>query len=161
METLRSAVLCACMLSAAVGMLSMICPGRKLERQMRFLISLLFAVSLAVPIARFELPPELSVLAQEELTAQTQAMDERVRTALIEQTQARAEQALIDALQQRGITCEKLHVSVHFDENNCIYISKVTAQCEDFAGANKALADLLGEEVEVSVTQILQAVPEP
>lgn len=161
METLRSAVLYACMLSAAVGMLSLICPGKSMVRQMRFLISLLFAVSLAVPIARFELPPELDVLAQEELTAQTHVLDERVRESLLVETKQRTEQVLAEALASQGISCEELCAEVHIDADGRIYISKVTAQCDAFAQANAVLSDLLGEEVEISVTQILQAPSAP
>lgn len=155
MESLKNAVVSACMLSCAVSLFSLAAPGKALAGQMKFLVSLLFAVSLAVPLLHFELPSDLETLASDALSMQTQETESRVRESMIEETQDCTAQALRQALANAGIHCSELDVQVHIDENDCIHISKVTVTCDDFAGANALLSDLLGGEGEIVVTQII------
>ena len=161
MESLKTAVLSACMLGCGAGLVSMISPGKSMERQMHFLVSLLFAVGLMAAFTQFELPSDPGILAQEMLEEQTQAMDERIRTALLEQTKTGTEEAIRRKLEENGIHCTAVEATLHIDADNCIHISKVTVTCDDFAGANALLPDLLGEEAEICVTQILPEMGSP
>lgn len=154
-ETLKQTVTAACMLSAAVGMLSLICPGKRLERQMHLLISLLLAVSLAVPLLRLDLTELTDVTVQELFAQQTRQMEEQANALLLAETQAQTEQVLTDVLAGHGITCDRIEAQLHTDADGRICLNKVTVECDDFAGANALLADLLGEEAEICVTQVL------
>ena len=155
MEPLRSAVLTACMMSAAVGMLSMICAGKALARQMRFLLSLLFAVSLAVPLLHLELPADPDAFLQSLTASQEDTLAKASEEMLLTQTRTRLQGVLRDALEGDGMTVDELETDLHMDADGRICISKVTVCCDDFAGANARLSALLGEEVEICVTQIL------
>ncbi len=154
MENIKSAVLAACMVSAGVGMLSALSPGGALGRQMKWIVSLLFAVCLAVPLHNTELPT-LDLLAEQEINAQNELAEEQLREQIMAETRKKLEYALKQALSEQGIRCDSLSAELHIDETGCIHISKVTAVCSDFAGANALLADLLGKEAEIVVTEVL------
>lgn len=155
MESIRNAILTACMLSACIGMLSALSPGGTLARQMKFLVSLVFAVCLALPFTQMELPPALETLVTQEAEAQQAQAEAMLRDEVLAETKTRLEASLTEALAAQGITCESLTAELHMEETGCIHITRVTAVCSDFAGANAVLSDLLGEEAEIVVTEIL------
>lgn len=154
MEQMRAAVLSACMLSAAVGICSLIRPGKALERQIRFVISLLFVISLTVPLTQMEVPPELEVLAEERAVYQ-EGLDAGLKEALLAETKRRTEEALTEQLAAAGITCTKMEAILYIDETGCIYCSDISAECSDFAGACAILEAILGEGVNICVTEVL------
>ena len=161
MESLKNAAVAMCMLSCAVSLVSLAAPAHALARQMKFLVSLLFAACLAVPLLHMELPSDPETLSGGSFSSQTQETENRVRESILRETQDYTAQALRQALANAGITCSELDVQVHIDESDCIHISKVTATCDDFAGANALLSDLLGGEGEIVVTQILRETQRP
>ncbi len=151
MESLKLSVKALCLLSAAVSVLSLMIKGKALAGQLRFLLSLLFAVGMASAFLQIELPADLEATARDALTFHTQAAEETILHETAEKTAAILRQELENA----GISCTELSVDVHRDEDGRISITKVCAECDDLAAANKLLADLLGEEVECSAAQIL------
>lgn len=154
-EEIREAVLAACMVSAGAGLLSMLSYGKAAARQMKFLLSLLLAVSLAVPLLHMELPGDLETLVRTQAQEQAEALEEQIYEALTKETEARVRQVLLGKLEESGIVCTELTVTVHRDAEGCIHISRVTAVCDDLARANALLPGLVGEEAEIVVTQII------
>ena len=155
MERIHSAVLTVCMMSAAVGLVSLICRGKALARQIRFLFSLLFVVGLAAPFAGADPTEFLDLLSTQGSGVQEEFLTETAKETLLHETKAKLQQILTETLAQHGIHCDVLEADVHIGEDGRIHISKVTAECDDFAGANALLSDLLGEEAEICVTQVL------
>lgn len=154
MEAFRAAMLAACMMSCAAGLIRLVTPEKTLARQIRFLLSMLFALGLAVPLLHARLPAGFGT---EEMTFFTETMQEKLHEQLLAETKTRLESVLREALRARGITCETVEVTLHIDENGCIHISKAQVTCDDFAAANAVLPDLLGGEGDYEVTQILGA----
>ena len=155
MEQLRASVLGACMLSAAVGMVSILQPGKRLDRQIRFLISLLFVISLASPFLRMDEPglPELPAVQGD--SAQTAALENTFEEQLLAETKRLGETALRERLAAAGIGCTALEAQVHIDGDGRIYFSEVTAECDQLAAACAVLQEALGEEVSIHVTEVL------
>lgn len=147
LESLRIAVISVCMLSIAVSVCTLILPDTALAKQVRFLISLLLIISLAVPLTDLEFPVSLQEIQQE-----------RSQETALAVTETCLEDALIALLEENQIICEKLHVSVHIDETHCISIREVSVQVQysDFEKACLVLEQALGEEAEIHVTQILE-----
>ena len=148
-EGIRNAVLAACMVSAGAGLLSLLSYGRTLARQMKFLLSMMLAMSLAVPLLGMEFPEIPTFSEMESIDA------ERILEQLMQETAERLRAVLLEKLREAGITCTELEIGLHRDEENCIHISKVAAVCDDFSGANRLLRELAGEEAEITVTEIL------
>ncbi|MBR2087257.1 MAG: hypothetical protein IJ906_09005 [Oscillospiraceae bacterium] len=148
---MTNAVRIVCFVSTAAGMLSLLSPGKALARQMRFLLSLLMALSLAIPLTEITLPDDLETLVQTD-ARETQ---ERLYEEIEAETARKLRAVLMQKLAEEGISCTSLEVSVHRDDADCIHISNVTAVCDDFAGANRILHELTGGEGEIVVTEIL------
>ena len=145
LETLKNSVLSVCLLSIAVSVCLLICPDTALQKQVRFLISLLFIISLILPFRNISFLDSLEAIQQE-----------RSDTAMQEITEQSVENALKSVLAQNGITCSETDVSVHIDENHCISITDVSVTCDDFQNTVHLLKEILGEEVGIHVTEILE-----
>ncbi|MDE5769487.1 MAG: hypothetical protein K2H29_01115 [Oscillospiraceae bacterium] len=145
LESLKTAVISVCMLSIAVAVCTLILPDTALAKQVRFLISLLLIISLAVPLADLDFPVSMQEIQQERSQETAQAV-----------TESCLESALLALLEQEQIVCEELHVTVHIDEMNRISIREVNVLCNDFQKACRVLEQALGEEAEIHVTQILE-----
>ena len=148
---MTNAVRIVCFVSTAAGMLSLLSPGKALARQMRFLLSLLMALSLAIPLTEITLPDDLETLVQTD-ARETQ---ERLYEEIEAETARKLRAVLMQKLAEEGISCTSLEVSVHRDDADCIHISRVAAVCDDFADANRILHELTGGEGEIVVTEIL------
>lgn len=152
---MKASILSACMLSAAVGIVSLLRPGKTLERQIRLLLSVLFVISLAAPLAQIEVPPELPVLAEEQLRQREAELTAEMNERVLAETKPRVEQALKDLLGAEGITCTKMEAELYIDGEGCIYCSDIRAECSDFAKACAILTEAAGEGVNICVTEIL------
>lgn len=155
MEQLRTSVLSICMLSAAVGICSLLKPGKALERQIRFLISVMFVISLAAPLLQIEIPHELSVFCEEQMQVRESEFTAEMDARVLSEAKLRIEQALTEQLAAAGITCTKIEATLYIDSEGCIYCSDIDAECSDFAGACAVLEAALGEGVNISVTEVL------
>ena len=101
---MTEAVRIACFVSAAAGMLSLLLPGKSLARQMKFLLSLMMALSLSVPLLHTELPADLETLTQ----MQTQAQEEQLYAEIAAETERKLEAVLREKLEEAGITVTEL-----------------------------------------------------
>lgn len=152
---MKASILSACMLSAAVGICSLLRPGKMLERQIRLLLSVLFVISLASPLMQIEVPPELTVLAEERLRQREATLRSEMDARVLAEAKPRVEQALTELLAAEGITCTKMEAELYIDEEGCIYCSDIRTECSDFAGACAVLRAAAGEGVNICVTEIL------
>ena len=147
MAELKTAVVGVCLLSIAVSVCLLICPDSSLRKQVKFLVSLVCIISLISPFRHLQIPSSLDSLQLEHASSSVQAL-----------TEAAAEKALNVTLQKSGLSCERLEVSVHVSEDNCISITDVSLICDDPQSAVVLLKDLLGEEVHLHVSQALESV---
>lgn len=156
MEHLRTVILGACMLSIAVALCNMIRPSRLFERQVRFLISLLFVISLAAPFLQMDYQAALDLMAQAADPPETAALEETMEAQLLEETALCSEAAVRALLEQEGIACTETDVKVHIDESDSIYISEVSVMCDNLQRASEILRENLGEEVILHVSQVVE-----
>lgn len=152
MEQLRASVTGVCMLSAAVGICTLILPGKALERQVRFLLSVLFLISIAVPLTQMELPDVSAAAVPQTQAQEYAALDD----AVLRETQTRTEAALRERLTAADIRCEALSAALYMGEDRCIYCSEVQAVCSDPDRAAAILREALGEEVSIRVAEAVE-----
>lgn len=161
MEQLRTIITAACMLSIAVGLCNILKPSKLFERQVRFLISLLFALCLAAPLLRIDWHAAPSELAAVQMEVRADQLRQDAQQLVLEETAARTENALCGILRNNGIVCPNLDAEIHIDDEQRIYISEVSAVCSDPAQAADLLRTNLGEEVTLHVTELAgETVPE-
>lgn len=147
MEQMKAGILSVCMLSTAVGIVSLLKPDHTLGRQLRFLLSLLLVIGIAVPLLQIRLPD--GVLTESSLAVQRESHQAEFDDSILQETQSRVDSALQERLAAAGISCSELRTVLHRREDGCIYCSEVHAACSDPDSAAAVLRDALGEEVEI------------
>ena len=126
MEGIRMIGMSICVTAAATSLFSMLIPDAKLERVLKFAISLFFLISLAAPIASWKgdglgfslegLPDSSWRQAGLESAVQSQfaGLAERRLSALME-----------EALLREGIRPEKVQASIHIAGDGSVSIKQV------------------------------------
>ncbi|MBQ7003814.1 MAG: hypothetical protein IJN57_07625 [Oscillospiraceae bacterium] len=155
MEQFRTIISGACMLSLAMGLCTMIQPGRLLEKQMRFLLSLLFVLCMAVPFLRIDYDTLTERLMQADVLPESGTLTTAMEQQLLEKTALCSESAVRTLLSAEGIACTDVSVSVHISETGSISISEVSVVCDDFQRASMLLRQQLGEEVALRVEEVV------
>jgi hypothetical protein len=153
MNQLRTIFITACMLSIAIGICNMLRPARRFERQVRFLVSLLFAIGLGAPLLRMDLRIPPTALASAQVNAQTDRLAQDAQEILLEETKRCTQAAIEKLLAENGISCTQLAVQIHIDDEQCISISEVSAVCSDVQRARTILQTHCGKEVLLNVSQ--------
>lgn len=154
MEQLKIIITTACMLSLAVGLCNILKPSKIFERQVRFLTSMLFVIGISTSFLKidWDLTPMKPVESTENV--QTANLTLEAQSLILTETENQAERALHDLLKENNITCSDLQVSVHIVEGQRIYISEVSAVCNDTQHACEILRENLGEEVILHVAEM-------
>ncbi len=156
MEQLKTLITMSCMLSITVGICNILKPSALFERQIRFLISMLFVIGLAAPLVNIEWKLTPITSRENTVNAQTASLTQQAQDLILSQTAAHTETALEELFNLNGIKCSELQVTAHIDEGQCIYISEVSTVCSDSQRACEILRTNLGEEVILRVTEMVQ-----
>ncbi len=153
MEEIKSVIFGACMLSLAVGVCNMVRPSRLFEKQVRFLISLLFVLCLSVPLLQIDYEGIAARLEHADALPEADSLTAAMEQQLLEETALCSEAAIRTLLEQNGIRCMQAQVSVHIDAAGSISISEVSVTCDDFRSASQLLRQQLGEGVKLCVEE--------
>ncbi len=156
MEQIKTIITAACLLSIAAGLCDMVRPDQQFRPQIRFLISLLFVIGLAAPLANLDADIILSGTSGMQETPQEERLSDTAQALILEETKRRTEEALCTILNQNGIACTEMEVSLHIDNAQCISISEVRTECSDMQAALALLEMQLGEGVSIHVTEVVQ-----
>lgn len=161
MERLQTAVLAACAVSMLTGMLQLLRPNEKFDRQLRLFTAGLMLLSILTPLLQGiqSMTPDWTIL---ESAPSYEGSDfaEQVRQQTASQVQNNLEQTLQAELRAHGIQIESLSVTVHISEEDRIDISSVTGESDTPAAAKQVLQAYLGEEVEIVVASNQRAAEE-
>ncbi len=152
MEQLTTAVLAACAVSMLTGMLQLLRPNEKFDRQIRLLTAGLLAMSVLTPLLQGirTLTPDWDLLTTE-ASDSTYDFTEAVREQTEKQIQENLERTLRAELQAQGVSVTALEVTIHISEEDSIDITNVTAESDTPAAVKRILRAYLGEEVELIV----------
>lgn len=152
MERLQTAVLAACAISMLTGMLQLLRPNEKFDRQLRLFTAGLMSLSILTPLLQGiqTLTPDWTIL-ESPPSYEGSDFAEQVRQQTALQMQSNLEQTLQAELQVHSINVESLSVTVHISEEDRINISSVTIISDTPAAAKQVLQAYLGEEVEIVV----------
>lgn len=161
MERLQTAVLAACAISMLTGILQLLRPNEKFDRQLRLFTAGLMLISILMPLLQGiqTLTPDWSLL-ESPPSYESSDFAEQVRQQTASQVESNLEQTLQAELQIHGINVKSLSVTVHISEEDRIDISSVTVISDTPAAAKHVLQAYLGEEVEIIVESIERAAEE-
>ncbi len=149
MSVLNTIVLSACSVSLIIGILRMIVPGSKYERQIQIFMSCLMLLAILAPIVESvrTFSPQMYVTdaANESANDLIHVADEQVLALAQDEVAA----ALQQELAQQAIPCSRLSVVMHIDEESRISISSVTVVSTKPQQAETALRQYFGKDVEI------------
>ena len=145
MEFGQSVGVSACVALVVTGILSVLIPGRAMEKTVRMAVGLFFLCSIVFPVAQGDWKGLLDWEApemEEEPAGLSQTVDERI-VALTEQN---LEEQVSLLLQQQGIETRRVDVGVHIGEDNSITITEIRIILPGSGILNAPAAEALVEE---------------
>lgn len=125
MESIRQIAVAICATMAVTGILSILIPGKSMERTMQLLIGVFFLASIVIPLSSQEFTLALDDLLPESVSV-TADIEATTRSQMQQLTQARLEQQVLLLLEDQSITPQKVQVTVHIDEDNRISITNLS-----------------------------------
>lgn len=156
MDRFQTIITTACMLSITIGLCNALKPTAIFEKQIRFLISMIFVLCISAPILQLRKGTISFFVPKYNMQIQSAELTEQVHQSILDKTAEQINAALQELLRRNGIICTKLDVRVHIDEGQRIYISEVSAECDQPDHACEILRASLGEEVILHVSQMDQ-----
>ena len=157
MERLQAAVLAACVMSMVTGMLQLLRPNEKFDRQLRLLTAGIMLFSVLIPLMQgiSEIQPDWNFLEPQSVEEES-SITEQVQ----EQLTTQIEQNLQVSLETHGIVVTDLTVCAHISEEQRIGISSVHVVCDAPGAAKQLLQADLGEEVHLIVEAVTSTAEE-
>ena len=154
-ETIRMLGLSLCVTAVITAIFTMLMPDAKLEKTVKFAISLFFLTGLAAPFAAGELDPifDFSPIQAE---SQASPLEKQAQEQFLSLAERNLEASLEQLLRAEGVRPQKVDVSIHITEDQRVSIKqvRVTLPASEEGNRQKA-ADLLrketGTEAEVDV----------
>lgn len=146
MAVLQKMIWAACLLSVGLTLLDMLSPGRKYEKQLRILFSLMFLIGVFGPLAAGKidlsriggLGGDVSAFASANVPINGSGvsgnrfsaglLEERMRTELQRTAEENAALSLRNLLEEAGFPVENISVRIHIGEDNGISISEAVIQ---------------------------------
>lgn len=159
MDQLKAILTTACLLSLTIGLCNVLKPGVIFEKQIRFIISLIFVLGLVSPILSLKSDGVCVTFAKSSGEVNAQSLTEQMYDEILIITEDKTETALLELLSSNGVECEDLQIQAHIDEGQCIYISEVSVVCDEPQRTCEILRESLGEEVVLHVSQMDTEIP--
>lgn len=142
MDSMRIAVLCACMTAAALTLAEGVLPMTRFQKQIRPIFTCLLLISILRPLTHTTLTaPEIR--PESEISDHLTAAAEEARCNAIA---ACVQNGLQQSLDARGVDCQILRVIVHISEDGGIGIDEVTIKGNIYTGT-VYLREWLGSEI--------------
>jgi hypothetical protein len=114
-------------MSIIICVADMIKPNEKYDKQLKILFSLMFVLSILIPLAKSDFNLEIEPIENVSVDYSDDMLENEIKNNI--------EKALRIKLNEQNITVEKLDVITHIEDNGSISISKV-----DFKTSNDTIA---------------------
>lgn len=124
METIRAIGMSVCITAVVTGIFSMLVPDARLEKVLKFAISLFFLTGLVTPFASGGLEFHVDL---EELTAPAarQELNDAVGAQFLPLAEQQLAAGVENVLAAKGIPVKKVTVSIHIDGTERVSINRI------------------------------------
>ena len=139
MDSVRKLVLISCILAIAISVFDMLYPGKKFEKQMRLLLSLVFVIGIITPVFTGAISFTVPTFASVRENQNYNNLQDSVYQSYQSNIKENIENNLTKIIRQNEINVKEISVSINIDEDNCISISEVSIIPED----NKDTAEII------------------
>lgn len=159
MEEIKSIIITICMTAAALGLLRLILPDFRYNRQISFLCSCIFAVIIVNSTGgeKFDIREIISNIDTAcNVTISADSYRERLNASVLDISESAAEREISEYLSENGFTVQNTEVTAHIDDNLCISISDIKLvfgeayDSEDLFSANRLLQQKFGRTVSIT-----------
>ena len=152
MDSIKEMIVSICTLSLVIGIVHAIKPGEKFEKQIRLFTACLFLMAVLSPVLDISRNPEhdWSYEAGENTQELYEAADEETLILAEEELEA----ALMQELAHQSIPCSRIDAEMNILEDMSISITSVSAASTKPEEAEKALRELLGEDVNIYADRV-------
>ena len=154
MEALRGMVYDIALMGLASIIIETFCPSEKYVKLIKPVFAMIFILTLLTPFLDGRIDINVPMIQSDSAEIVSEASDDADRL-LTKQIKDNVEHSLMQTLNNNGISCEKINVTVNISQDNCIDISEADVYVrageqreESIAAAVKAET---GEKTEVRV----------
>ena len=147
METIRTAVLCACVAALGLTAAENLIPAEKYGKQIRMMLALLLMTAMLKPLTALRMPdiPETETETEQSLSEIAEQAD-RLRTEAVEESICAG---LNRALEEHGVSCRVTGIDLHIQDDGSIIIGEVTVSGNSLTGS-VYLREWLGAEIPIT-----------
>lgn len=124
MESIRFIGTSICITAVVASIFSMLVPDSRLDKVLKFAISLFFLTGLVSPFLSGGLDFHVD-LAPAQSSASVERMEDAVQTQFVALAQRRVESAVEEVLRQEGLPVRKVETVIHIDGSGGISITNV------------------------------------
>lgn len=124
MQTIRSIAVSVCVAMAATGILSMLMPGKSMEKTVKIAVGLFFLSSIILPLTTGDFSLELDWLLEDQQTIDNQ-LDQTVQQHMEALTTYNLEQTVRELLEKNEISVQKVEVSINIEQTSSITITRL------------------------------------
>ena len=147
MDSMRTAVLCACLTALGLTLAEHILPTERFERQIRLIFTALMTIAVLKPLTNLDFSPLYSDTAPDlSVSGEICSMADQARTETVCETLM---QTLNRELAQRNVPCRVTGVDAHITESGSIDIIEVQTDGNLMTG-RVYLTEWLGGDVRIT-----------
>lgn len=147
MDSMQTAVLCACLTALGLTLAEHILPVERFERQIRLIFSVLMTAAILKPLTNLDFSPIFSDCTAESFSSdEICSMADQARTAAVCESLM---QTLNRELTQRNIPCRVTAVDANITESGSIDISEVQTEGNLITG-RVYLQEWLGGNIKIT-----------
>lgn len=136
MDLVKEIVKAFCVIAIALSITEFLLPNTALKRCIRFIVGLIFIVSVINPFLSEGLSLNTNILSEPDLN-KLEHLQDNISEALISDFEKNTEEALKKKLIENGYEISSVDIKAKADEYNNTVIEKITVLCADDADAIK------------------------
>lgn len=140
----------ACFCGIGISVCEMIMPDEKFSKQINFILSLVFVISIITPFKLFADKVSDNGISYRSAGYEFSYEGEEMYDAYLEKTICHnIEESIISMLEAKNIPCEKVSVSIDISDSYCISISKAGIVSSEFEKASEMIMSEISEDCEI------------
>lgn len=156
MTDIKQAVLSICLVAVAAGLFKMLIPDNKFKTHISFLISCIFAVCVISAVSNVQLEEMSFAVQSANVIDFSEKLSENAADTAAAAVKAQVEKLLLS----ENLSCDKVNVTAHIDDEMCISISEIelvfsSGRSESYADRAAAVVQKeVGDSIEVKAEVI-------
>lgn len=154
MEDIQKIILISCVLAIGISVADMLCPGKKYEKQMKLIFSLIFLTGLVTPIISGDVHFSTIVSLSLHESSEYSNIENSVYEIYCSNIKRNIENNLINVLSIKQIKLKEIDVNINIKSDKSIFINEVTIipeNIEDKVAIEDTVRNEVGQETSIII----------